>query len=406
MSISFVDEGQEILPELVALRRELHQFPELDLDLPQTRQAVLDALAGLPLDITLGEDCTSVVAVLTGGRPGPTVLLRGDMDGLPVTEQSGEPFSSTNGRMHGCGHDLHISGLVGAARLLAAHRDELPGKVLFMFQPGEEGASGAKVMLDEGFLTASGEKPIAAYGIHVWATIPRGQFCTRVGTLMAGANQMHITVKGKAGHGSAPEQAIDSVPVACEIVLALQTYATRKVDTFEPVIITVSQVTAEGPINIVRGETTIGASVRTLSPSSLQQLQRDLPVLAENIAEAYGCTAEVHLDPLYPATINAPAETAEAMDVLRETFGGDRVSEVEHPAMGSEDFSFVLERVPGTFILLGARREDRDPATLSSNHSEKVLFDDSVLGDEAAALAQIAWSRLERAAAEGAAATV
>lgn len=196
------------------------------------------------------------------------------------------------------------------------------------------------------------------------------------------------------------------MPVACEIVLALQTYATRKVDTFEPVIITVSQVTAEGPINIVRGEATIGASVRTLSPSSLQQLQRDLPVLAENIAEAYGCTAEVHLDPLYPATINAPAETAEAMDVLRETFGGDRVSEVEHPAMGSEDFSFVLERVPGTFILLGARREDRDPATLSSNHSEKVLFDDSVLGDEAAALAQIAWSRLERAAAEGAAATV
>lgn len=394
MSIpSFVAEGAEILEDLVALRRELHRYPELGLDLPETQRRVLDAIEPLGLEVTLGKGLSSIVAVLRGAHPGPTVLLRGDMDALPVAEETNVDFASTNGNMHACGHDLHTAGLVGAARLLAAHRDELAGNVIFMFQPGEEGFGGAKIMLDEGLLEASGEKPIAAYAIHVGPG-PRGMFATKSGAAAAGSNTLSITVRGRGGHGSQPHQVLDPVPVAAEIILALQTFVTRRFDAFDPIILSVTQMKGSDATNVIPETVTLDATVRTLSHQSLARVQEEAPRLAQHIAAAHGLTAEVDFEVMYPVTLNDPAATDETVAWLGETFSEQRVQVFPTPIMGSEDFSFVLNEVPGTFMMLCATPPEVDLATAEFNHSPRVVFDDAVLGDQAAALATLAWRKL------------
>ncbi|GAA1619519.1 M20 family metallopeptidase [Kribbella sancticallisti] len=395
--MNFVDEGAAIAPGIIALRRVLHQNPELGLDLPKTQSIVLDELSGLPLEITIGRELTSIVGVLRGEHPGPTVLLRGDMDALPVVEKTDLAYASTNGSMHACGHDLHTAGLVGAARLLSNHRGELHGNVLFMFQPGEEGLGGAGRMIKEGLLQAGGEKPVAAYAVHVWSQAAKGLFMTRPGTIMAGSNQLHIVVRGKGGHGSAPHTTVDPVPVVAELVLALQTYATRKVNVFDPVVITVTQLAAGMALNVIPDTATLGASVRTLSDATWDQLARELPLLAQGIASAYGCTVDVDFSKQYPVTVNDVDSTAGATSELAKLFGAERSLPLENPLMGSEDFSLVLKEVPGTFIMLGARPDDVGEDG-PSNHSSEVRFDDAVLGDQAAALAQLAASKLTAAA--------
>ncbi|MFJ4015827.1 M20 family metallopeptidase [Microbacterium sp. NPDC090014] len=392
----FAADAVAILPDLVALRRALHADPELGLDLPRTQQKVLDALEGLPLEITTGTRTTSVVAVLRGGRPGPAVLLRGDMDALPIEETTGLEFASTNGTMHACGHDLHTAGLVGAARLLSERRDELHGSVIFMFQPGEEGHGGAKVMIEEGLLDAAGERPVAAYAIHV-APGPRGLFATRSGAVAAGSNQLFVTVDGRGGHGSQPHQTLDPVPAAAEIVLALQSFVTRRFDAFDPVVLSVTRLsTGEGAVNVIPEQVELAATVRNMSPASLATLQEGLPRVIEGVAAAHGLTADVRFDTMYPVTVNDPAETAETVDVLQGVFGEQRVVIMPTPMMGSEDFAFVLDEVPGTFIALMTSSPDADPSTIEWNHSPRVLFDDAVLGDQAAALASVAFARTAR----------
>ncbi|MGB4779030.1 M20 metallopeptidase family protein [Microbacterium sp.] len=382
-----------ILPDLVALRRALHADPELGLDLPRTQQRVLAALDGLPLELTLGTKTTSIVAVLRGALPGPTVLLRGDMDGLPIQEETGLDFASTTGTMHACGHDLHTAGLVGAARLLSARRDELHGSVIFMFQPGEEGCGGAKIMIEEGVLDAAGERPVAAYGIHV-APGPRGVFFTRSGAVAAGSNHLYITVRGRGGHGSQPHQTLDPVPVAAEIVLALQAFVTRRFDAFDPIVLSVTRMsTGEGAINVIPEQVELAATVRTMSAASLERLQVEVPRLAEGIAAAHGLTADVQFDVMYPVTVNDAGETETTVAALRGVFGEQRVQVVPAPMMGSEDFAFVLDEVPGTFLGLATSPPDVELGTAEFNHSPRVLFDDAVLGDQAAALATAAFVR-------------
>ncbi|MFK4759296.1 M20 family metallopeptidase [Microbacterium sp. ZW T5_45] len=392
----FTADAVGILPELVALRRALHADPELGLDLPRTQQKVLDALEGLPLEITTGTATTSVVAVLRGAHPGPVVLLRGDMDALPIDEATDLDFASTNGNMHACGHDLHTAGLVGAAKLLSARRDELHGSVIFMFQPGEEGHGGAKVMLDEGLLDAAGERPVAAYAIHV-APGPRGVFATRSGAVAAGSNQLYVTVNGRGGHGSQPQQTLDPVPASAEIVLALQSFVTRRFDAFDPVVLSVTRLsTGEGAVNVIPEKVELAATVRNMSPASLKTLQDGLPRVIEGVASAHGLTADVRFETMYPVTVNAAAETAETVDVLRDTFGEQRVMIMPTPMMGSEDFAFVLDEVPGTFIALMTSPPDADLSSVEWNHSPRVVFDDAVLGDQAAALAAVAFARTAR----------
>lgn len=393
--MTLLADAARLLPDLVALRRELHQVPEVGLDLPQTQAIVLRELDGLPLEITTGQGTTSVVAVLRGARPGPTVLLRGDMDGLPVREETGLAFAATTGTMHACGHDLHTAGLVGAARLLSDRREELAGSVVFMFQPGEEGYGGAKVMLEEDLLGGSGQKPVAAYAIHVFPGEP-GLFEHRSGTMLAGSNVLRITVHGRGGHGSQPHTAVDPVAALVAIAADLQTMVTRRFSVFDPVVLTITQLSAGEAVNVIPGSASLGATVRTLSQESTERMREETRRLAEGVAAAHGCTAEVDFSVQYPVTVNDAAESVWVAEQLREAFGAERVAEAADPLMGSEDFSFVLEQVPGSFIFLHCSPAGVDLETAAMNHSPTVLFDDAVLGDQAAALALLALRRLGR----------
>jgi hippurate hydrolase len=395
--MSLRDDATALQDDLAALRRELHRIPEIGLHLPRTQERVLAALDGLPLEVSTGTALSSVTAVLRGDRPGPMVLLRGDMDALPVTEASGEEFSSRHPDvMHACGHDLHTAGLVGAARLLCARRGELAGDVVFMFQPGEEGWDGAGHMIAEGVLTAAGRPVDAAYGLHVLSSLyPRGVFTSRPGPFMAASGGLFVRVVGAGGHGARPQDTLDPVPVACEMVTALQTMVTRRFNVFEPVVVTVGTFHAGTRRNIIPDEATFEATVRTFSPSAFQRVQEHVVRLCEGIAAAHGLHAEVTCEGEYPLTVNDAAEYEFAAGAVRDVFGDERFEEAPHPFTGSEDFSRVLERVPGAYLFLGACRGD-DPASAPTNHSPRAAFDDSVLGDGATLLAELAVRRLKR----------
>ncbi len=310
--------SQTLAPGLIELRHDLHRNPELGNDLPRTQQAVLDALDGLDLEITLGQNLSSVVAVLRGrggsgdGAERPVVLLRGDMDGLPVTEATGVEFASEReGLMHACGHDLHVAGLVGAARILHELRDELAGDVVFMFQPGEEGPGGAEPMLREGLLDVAGRRVDAAYAIHVYAAEhPRGVWFGRPGPQMAAADEVVITVQGKGGHGSQPQHALDPVPVACEIVLALQTMVTRRFDAFDPVVVTVGRISSGTVNNVIPDTAVIEATLRTFSPEHRAKAHEEIRNVAEHVAAAHRLTVTVDIGGGYPVTVNDPEEFA------------------------------------------------------------------------------------------------
>lgn len=391
---NFRDEAKQILPDLISLRREIHREPEVGLDLPQTQAKVLDALSGLDVEITTGDALSSVTAVLRGGKPGPVVLLRGDMDALPIDEEADVEFAATNGAMHACGHDLHTSGLVGAARLLAAHRDELPGSVVFMFQPGEESPGGAKPMIDEGLLTSGGELPVAAYAIHV-TTAPYGDFIMKPGPLMASRSELRVTVRGKGAHGSRPHMGIDPVAPLAEIVTALNSMVTKSFDVLDPVVLSVTQLEGSRAANVVPGSASLGASIRTLSQEALDLIQVRVREVVEGIAAAHRCTADIDFIVEYPVTVNDEGETAFVSSVLEEEFGADRLAPMVQPRMGSEDFSFVLNAVPGAFLFLGATPAGMDTTGIA-NHSPRVQFDDAILSDQSAALASLAWERLLR----------
>jgi amidohydrolase len=338
--------------------------------------------------------------VLRAARPtpAPAVLLRADMDGLPVTEETGEPFAAPSGVMHACGHDLHTAALVGAAVLLSRHRAELAGDVVFMFQPGEEGHDGAAAMIAEGVLDAAGPRVSAAYGLHVFSsTLPRGVFATRPGTLMAASAALFVTVRGVGGHASRPHLAADPIVVAAEMLTALQTMVTRQFDLFDPVLITVGLFHAGTRRNVIPGSATFEATVRTFSAEALARVQDRSVRLCTQIAAAHGLQADVSFTGEYPVTVNDPDHADFALEVAAEVFGQDRARSLPDPIMGSEDFSRVLAEVPGAFVFLGACAGD-DPATAPTNHSALARFDESVLPDAALLLAELARRRLHRIA--------
>ena len=395
MTIDFVAEAKEIAPDLIALRRELHADPELGNDLPRTQKRVLDALAGLPVEITLGKELSSITAVLRGGKPGPTVLLRGDMDALPVVEETNLPFAATNGNMHACGHDLHTAGLVGAVRLLSAHQEALPGTVVFMFQPGEEGPGGAKPMLEEGLLTVAGSPVDAAFALHV---LPgeQGVFECRPGTAMAGSNYLRVAFHGEGGHGSRPDAATDPVPPLVEFCQAVQVMITRRFNVFDPVVLSITTLQGGEALNVIPPSASMGGTVRTLSHETTQKFPQYAKQLADSIAQAHNCTVDFDWEQFYPVTVNTRDEAELVNSTLTKAFGRERFRVPDEPVMGSEDFSFVLQEVPGAYLMLQASPPEVDPATAAYNHSPHVLFDDSVLADQAAALAHIAWEHNQR----------
>ncbi|MEV5961295.1 M20 family metallopeptidase [Kribbella sp. NPDC051952] len=384
--------------EIVTLRRALHQVPEFDLDLPKTQQLILDALEGLPLEISLGKELSSVTAVLRGGAgPGPVVLLRGDMDALPVTERTDVPYASQHlGMMHACGHDLHVAGLVGAAKILSALQAELAGDIVFMFQPGEETSGGAPIMIREGVLDAAGRRADAAYGLHVGsAGQPRGMWSSKPGSFMASADQLHVRVIGAGTHGSTPFRGKDPIPVICEMVGALQTMVTRQFDVFDPVVLTVGRIAGGTKENIIPDDAFFDATVRSFSAEARAKMQQVSTQLVEALATAHGLTAEVEYIVGYPVTVNNADEYEFARATIVDLFGPDRFRERRNPRCGAEDMSYVLEEVPGVYLNLSACRK-ADPNAAADNHSPLADFDDSVLPDGAALLAELAVRRLKR----------
>jgi len=382
------DEALDLQSETVSLRRSLHERPEIGNELPITRDLVLESLEGLPLDITLHESTSGVAALLTGGKPGPTVLLRGDMDALPLDEDTGLEFSSkTDGSMHACGHDTHTAMLSSAAKVLSAHRDELPGRVLFMFQPGEEGHHGAKYMLEEGLLDlpslADGtESPVTgAFALHITSMLPTGVVATRGGACMASADQFVIRVHGAGGHASTPHAAIDPVPIACEIVQALQLMVTRTVDVFDPAVVTVGRIQAGTTNNIIPPFAEIEGTIRTVSEATRRKVHDNLRRVASNVAEAHGATCDPEVVLGYPVTVNDDVFADFTLDTARAVLGDDNVIRFPNPIMGAEDFSYVLNDVPGTMMFLGGTPHDKDPRTAPMNHSNLVNFDEAAMPD-------------------------
>jgi amidohydrolase len=384
-----------LLPRMTQWRQQLHRHPEVGLELPRTQQLVLDALADLDLEIRPGDGLSSVTAVLHGEQAGPAVLLRGDMDALPVQEETGEEFGSEiPGVMHACGHDLHTAGLLGAARLLAARRSELAGSVVFMFQPGEEGDGGARLMIDQGVLEAAGPRVVSAYALHVLsAVVPSGAVITRPGVILAAADNVTVTVNGRGGHGSMPHLAADPVPVAAEIVLALETVVSRQFDVFDPVVISVGRIAAGSSSNVIPSTATIEMTVRTLSEHTHATVHQAVARACEHVALAHGMTATVAYETGYPVTVNDAAEVDRVARIAPPlTAAGYHPA--PQPIPGAEDFSYVLEQVPGAFVGLGATPPEVEPSVAPYNHSGHARFDGRSMAVGAALLAGLAWDRL------------
>ena len=383
-------EAQSLLPAAIRLRRDIHAHPELGLELPRTQGAVLSALEGLGLSITSGRALSSVVAVLDSGRPGPTVLLRGDMDALPMPEDTGLDFASTNaGATHACGHDSHVAMLAGAASLLRAHVDELKGRVVFMFQPGEEGEHGARFMIDEGILDIAGRVDLA-FAIHQSPNIPSGMIATKGGTLLASADEIFIDVVGRGGHASMPYLTLDPIPVACEIVLAIQSMITRKVDVFDPAVVTIAHVTAGTTSNVIPEVASIHGTVRAISA---QTRHDELARLVGGIATAHAMTAELRIELGFPVTVNDAATADWTRAVSSRLLGEDKVVEMASPVMGAEDFSYVLENVPGTMVFLGTCPDGTPFTSAAPNHSNRMILDESAMATGIALHAAIALAR-------------
>ena len=383
---SLHEQARDVFDETVDLRRTLHRWPELGNDLPRTRDEVVAALEGLPLEVTLHSTTSGIAALLTGDKPGPTVLLRGDMDALPMPEDTGAEYSSqVDNVMHACGHDLHTAMLVGAAKTLSARKGEIAGRVLFMFQPGEEGHGGAEIMMDEGLLDvpnlADGSpSPVTgAFAIHVTSNIPCGMVGVRGGPIMASSDELTITVRGKGGHASSPHFTMDPVPVACEIVQALQTMVTRRLDVFDPGVVTVASIHAGTTHNVIPETAHILGTMRAISERTRAKIHEGVRRVAEGIAAAHGVEVEVDIEHGYPVTVN-DADSAEFVAHIGEAVAGEgKVLRLPHPVMGAEDFSYVLNRIPGAMMFLGATPEGINPLEAPPNHSNRVFFNEDAM---------------------------
>ena len=369
--------GEALLPQAVALRRAIHADPELGLDLPKTTAKVKAALAGLPLEIREGPSTSGLVAILRGPANGRTVLLRGDMDALPLTEDTGLAFTSLNqGAMHACGHDTHVAMLVGAAKALCERRDALSGTVMFMFQPGEEGWHGARFMIDDGLLDPL---PDAAFALHISPNMPGGVFAGRTGPLLASSDKLRIRVVGRGGHASMPHDALDPVPVACEIVTALQTLVTRRISVFDPAVITIARIEAGTTDNVIPEDARLWGTLRTLSERSRQLAQEGIRRVAENIAAAHGATAQVEIEQGFPVTVCDGRVVSLAERTAKALFGEGGWMTMPHPMMGAEDFAYVLQKTPGAMAFLGASPEGGDWRTCCALHSNRMVLNEDVM---------------------------
>ena len=370
--------ARAILPDLVEVRRRLHRTPEVGLQLPKTQAIVAEQVRSLGLEARLGETTTSVVAVIEGARPGPTILLRADMDGLPLREDTGLDFASETGStMHACGHDTHMTMLLGAARLLVERREALAGRVLLMFQPGEEGYAGAQYMLDEGLL-AEGPHGAAgverAFAIHITTRLPDGVVGLRGGSLMAASDRLVGVVTGRGGHASAPHDAVDPITAAADLVLALQTAITRNVDVFDPPVLTIARFAGGTTNNIIPERVEIEGTLRCVSDATREKMHALIARVADGVARTHGVTIEMTIDPGYPLLANDEVTAEWILDLATQLGGPDAAERFASPIMGAEDFAYVTQAVPGAMAFLGARLPGQEEQDAAPNHSNVVVF--------------------------------
>lgn len=373
-----LDAARALLPDTVELRRDLHRHPEIGNDLPRTQGAVLDAIGDLGLDVRTGTSVTSVIATLDTGRPGGTMLLRGDMDALPMPEDTDLDYASeVDGAMHACGHDAHTAMLASAARLLVDRVEDLTGKVVFMFQPGEEGHHGARHMLEEGLL--DGLHVTRAFAIHQSPSFPSGMVATKAGPLLASADEFVVEVVGRGGHAAMPHHANDPVPVACAMVGAFQTLVTRRVDVFDPAVVTVGSVRAGSTTNVIPESARLVGTIRAVSERTRSLVHAELERIATNIAAAHDMEARFRIDPGFPVTVNDADAAAWVGEVARRIVGDDLVVEMPNPVMGAEDWSYVLQQVPGAMAFLGTCPPGVAFHEAAPNHSNRMVIDEDAM---------------------------
>jgi amidohydrolase len=371
--------GEAELADVITLRRAIHADPEVGLHCPRTADKIRAALAGLPLEIRESTSTTGLIAILRGGLDnGRTVLLRGDHDALPMQEETGLPFASqVPGAMHACGHDSHTAMLVGAARALSARKDDLPGTIVFMFQPGEEGYHGARYMIADGLL--ADPAPEAAFALHISPNMPAGTFVSRAGPLLASTDAINITVRGRGGHAAMPHDCLDPIPVACEIVTALSTFVARQIAVTDPAVLSITKIDAGSAYNIVPECVEMKGTLRTLSHATREQARAGIARIVEHVALAHGCTAELRIDEGYPVTNNDPRAVALIRDIAEQLGGEGGYRTMPAPMMGGEDFSYVLRDIPGAMAFVGVAPEGTDPATNPPLHNTKMTIREDVM---------------------------
>ena len=404
--------AEALEPKMIGWRRDIHQHPELSNREFRTSKLVAEHLRSLGLEVRTEIAHTGVAAFLEGGKPGPIVALRADMDALPVTEQTGLPFASEakaeyegeeTGVMHACGHDAHTAILMATAEILTAMKEDLPGSVLFIFQPAEEGApgdeeGGAELMLKEGLF--EWQRPDAVFGLHVFSTITAGQIGYRSGPTMAASDRFEIVVRGRQTHGSRPWGGIDPVVPAAQIVLGLQNIASRQVDISRvPAVISVGSIHGGIRNNIIPNDVRLVGTIRTFDEAIRADIHERVKVTADGLASAAGATADVDVRRGYPVTANDPDLVEASLPSLHRAVGEDHVYEVPL-VTGAEDFSYFANEVPGFYFFLGATPEGVDPKTAPSNHSPEFDVDESTLRVGLRALATVTVDYLKRAAEE------
>jgi amidohydrolase len=374
--------------DLIAWRRDLHRHPELGFQEIRTAGIVARHLGELGVEVQTGVAQTGVVGVLEGARPGPVVMLRFDMDALPIAEENTHEFiSQTPGVMHACGHDGHVAIGLGVATLLARHRSELAGTVKLVFQPAEEGLGGALAMIKAGVLT--NPRPDVALGMHVFSSLPAGLVAANGGPIMAAAERFRIVVKGKGGHGAAPHETIDAVVAAAQVVAVLQTVVSRNASPSEVAVVTVGSFHAGTAFNIIAEQAELWGTIRTFDPATRQMVLRRVREVVENTARAMGASAELDLEEMTIATINDAAVAARVRQAAERVVGAERVT-ANQRWMASEDMSYFLRQIPGCFFFLGGART----ANEYPHHNPRFDFDEAVLPDGVAILCETAASYL------------
>ncbi len=386
--MDFLKEARAIEPEIIKTRREIHRSPELAYHEDATAKLVADRLESLGVEVKRGVGGTGVLGILRGSRKGRVVALRADMDALPLEEMVDVEFrSKVKGVMHACGHDTHVAMLLGAAKLLASHRDESSGTVKFLFQPAEEhgGRGGAKPMIEDGVM----ENPTVdfVFGLHITESQKSGTFAFREGAIMAAPDAFEIRITGKGGHGSEPHRAVDPVYVAAQVIIAVQGVSSRMIDPVQPFVITVGAVHSGTKNNIIPDQAVLEGTIRTMDERTRMRAKAKVAEVARGVCRAFGARAEVEfLKDAYPVTVNDESVTSRAISILSR-MPGTRVKVME-PILGGEDFSRFLQKAPGTFYFLGTRNPAK--GCVYPNHSARFKVDEDVLKFGTASLAQLA----------------